>query len=302
MLTGEGHPLANDCGDGRVARIGGAGNLKTWLSSTAVLGSRETEPGTFVSASLAWTLDLWCRDETEPLDLEHGEHSMRTGWLGVSAVTVVGLGLWSVPEPPEQHGDLGAVCAAADPVAWFAENVDPATLTYEKFLEYSPAERAVVTRRVNEKRRSMLRREHLARAARDDRFSREQKAVIERVRAWHERHVTDQAPLAAGDLDAAVSQLFSREEAWLAFRLLGSSDLTATSTSPAGVVSSVEGDQFGWCTCRWITDCADDPDDPDLQCEIPPLPWLCIPRPRCGPFDLFWCWGKCRDIISETEG
>lgn len=93
----------------------------------------------------------------------------------MSAVAVVGLWLWSVPEPPEQYGDPGAACAAADPVAWFADHVDPATLTYEKFLRYSPAERAVVTRRVNEDLHSMLRREHLARAAQDDRFSSEQK-------------------------------------------------------------------------------------------------------------------------------
>lgn len=226
---------------------------------------------------------------------------MRTGWLSVSAVAVVGLGLWSVPEPPEQYGDSGGVCAAADPVAWFADHVDPATLTYEKFLRYSPAERAVVTGRVNEELRSMLRREHLARAARDNRFSSEQKAVIERVRAWHEQHVTDRVPSAARDLEVAVSNLFSREEAWLAFRLLGSSDLTAASAPLDGVVSSVAGDQL-WCTCRWITDCTDDPDDPDSRCGLPVWPPICIPRQDCGPRNMFWCWGKCRDVISEVAG
>lgn len=143
----------------------------------------------------------------------------------------------------------------------------------------------------------MLRREHLARAARDDRFSSEQKAVIERVRAWHEQHVTDQAPLEARDLDAAVSHLFSREEAWLAFRLLGSSDLTVATAPPAGVVSSVAGGG-GWCTCRWITDCEDDLDDPEWRCQIPAWPWLCVPRPKCGPGEMFWCLGKCREIFE----
>ena len=182
----------------------------------------------------------------------------------------------------------------------FDEDVDPATLTYEKFLEYSPAERAVVTRRVDENLRSMLRGEHLARAAQDDRFSSEQKAVIERVRAWREQQVTDQIPLGARDLEAAVSHLFSREEAWLAFRLLGSSDLTTASAPPAGVVSSAAGDQWWWCTCMWMTDCPDfDPDDPDnVRCEAA----LCVPRLSCGPLDLFWCWGKCKDVVDEVGG
>ena len=207
--------------------------------------------------------------------------------LGVSSAAVVGLGLSGVPEASEQYHDPAGVCATADPVAWFADNVDSETLTYERFLEYSPAERAVVTRRVSAELRSMLRSEHLARAARDERFSSEQKAVIERVRAFYEQHATDRFPLAARDLESAVSHLFSREEAWLAFRLLGSSDLAAASAPPAGADRNAAGDSF-WCHCRGITDCAG-PDDPDSRCG----PAFCMPGPGCGPLDRFWCVGKC---------
>ena len=220
---------------------------------------------------------------------------MKTGWLGMISVVVVGLGLSGVPETSEQYGDPAGECAAADPVAWFAENVDATTLTYEKFLEYSPAERVVVTGRVNVKLRSMLRREHLARAAQDDRFSSEQKAVIERVRAWHEQLVTDQVLPAARDLEAAVSHLFSREEAWLAFRLLGSSDLAAASASPAGVVPGAGGEPWWLCNCRWITDCAD---DPDSRCDRK----ICLPLPGCGPFDWFWCLHRCEDVVANADG
>ena len=75
---------------------------------------------------------------------------MKTRLLGASAVAVVSLGLSGGPEVSDQYSEPAALCAAADPAAWFAANVDSETLTYQRFLDYSPSERAVITRRGSE--------------------------------------------------------------------------------------------------------------------------------------------------------
>ncbi|WP_419950144.1 bacteriocin fulvocin C-related protein [Candidatus Palauibacter sp.] len=215
---------------------------------------------------------------------------MKTGWLGLCSAAVVGVGMSGVPKmsDPEEYRDPGGVCATADPVAWFAENIDSSTLTYGRFIEYSPAERSVIARRGSEDLRSMLRDEHLARAAQDDRFSSEQKEVIEHVRAWYKQSAADRPALAAQELERAVSRLFDREEVWFAFRLLGSSDLPAAGLPPADVIPDAGGSSW-WCSCGGISDCVS-PDDLASRCR-----WaFCIPNIGCGPDNRFWCTGHCR--------
>ncbi len=188
-----------------------------------------------------------------------------------------GIGMSGLTEEREEYSGPAGVCATADPVA---QHVDSPTLTYERFIEYGPAERAIITSRGNEDLRSMLRSEHLARAAQDDRFSSEQKAVIGSVRAWYEQHPTDRGSRAEQALETAVSNLFSREEAWFAFRLLGSSDLSDATAPPDDVIP--------WCSCRNIGDCVS-PDDLSSRCRAA----FCIPNISCGPDGRFWCFGEC---------
>jgi hypothetical protein len=158
--------------------------------------------------------------------------------------------------------------------------VDPATLTWNRFAAYTPDERVVILRYVSANLRTHLRRAHLQWMAADPRFDAEQQAIIRRVRAFHGEGASVRTPSAVRELEEDVAQSFSREEAWIAFKVLG----PAVAPEPA----AGGADSSWWCNCRSIAECVD-PDDLSGRCSNP---W-CIWNVSCGPGGNFWCLGKC---------
>ena len=62
-------------------------------------------------------------------------------------------------------------CPGSDPLGWYERNVDPATLTWDRFAAHAPDERTIILRYVSADLRTNLRQEHLLRMAADPRFS-----------------------------------------------------------------------------------------------------------------------------------
>ena len=196
---------------------------------------------------------------------------MKVRWwaAAVLAITVSGAAPASVVD-----------CPGVDPVGWYERNVDPATLTWDRFAAHAPDERAIILRYVGADLRTHLRRAHLLRSAADPRFNADQQAIIRRVRAFYAEDASVRTPSAVRELEEDVARSFNREEAWIAFKVLGPAvapERTATDT----------GDSW-WCECRSVADCVHD-DDLTGRCSNP---W-CIWKRGCGPARQFWCLRKC---------
>ena len=199
------------------------------------------------------------------------------GWIALAAMTVIGH------EGTRSGGALDVdveACTISDPEEWFALNVNVADLTWESLAEYSPDERRIIDRSVDDRVRGRLRRDHLRRMSQDDRFSIEQRATIDRVRGWYG---TTRDPDVARTLVEEVSRQFSRDEAWQAFRLLG----------PATPNAPLEAESSFWCTCRFSYEC------PEGSLGRRCLKYVCIPRPGCGPMGGQWCRGRCFTLFAS---
>ena len=200
----------------------------------------------------------------------------RITWLSL----IVGSAVLGAAPITEARLSPVEVCPSADPGAWFASNVDPGTLTWDSFVSYSPAERAIIERRVSRDLRVTLRRQHLARIGELPSFNSEQKAIIHRVRAWYDQSVAARDPRDIQDLKTAVARSFTRDEAWLAFRLLGS-----TEPVPAAPMGDTESDK---CGCLVASEC------PPGDVGIPAcLGTYCEITWGCGKDGRLPCLGNC---------
>lgn len=194
--------------------------------------------------------------------------------------TLVLIGSLSITEPTDARTSepLGACVPPEAAVSWFAKNVDPGTLTWSGLAAFTLSERTIIESRMTHNLRNELRREHLARAAEDDRFSREQKVLIQRVRDWYGDEASGTSPAAVSAVEEEVSRLFGRTDRWLVFRTLG-----PTPTEYTQPVSD-ELDRSFFCSCRSLRDCGTGEYCAGVLC----FPWF-----GCGWRGLLPCTGEC---------